>query len=916
MSNLLEKASIVTTPTAYDNGKILSVKPAPSLSSELVTNGGFDTDSNWNKINSTISGGAGNLNGTGVTSMLYQNILTNGKTYKVTFTVSDYNSLGEARIIESSGSAIYTITSNGTFTFTFTHSNADGNFLFRARTGAIFSIDNVSVKEAIDGDFDFTRNSSATRVNSQGLIEDVQILSSNLVSNGDFSQEGSELIANGDFATDSDWNKDNSWSINNDTANYNYISGRNMNSSTASLVVGKTYKLVYTLLDYVSGSVENSSAETQIQRNSNGTYTEYFIARFTFLRFRGSSGGEFSIDNVSVKEVGQDWTLDSSCTIELGKANFLSSTSNAPLYQSSPYFTIGKTYKITYTVSNYSAGRINWNDFGAGAGNGIIRTANGTYTDYYSKIGTSTNFGFQTQFGFTGSITNISIIEITEDTNLPRINYEGFSYQDALGSELVVNGDFATDSNWSKSGQVTIGGGVAYFDSDGTFTQIAQTLSGISGENAKVVIEVTEYNQGTLKVLFSGGAQQNLPTSVGTHTLYFSNVSSNTLNIARVGGVTDIKIDNVSVKEVIGQEVVPDSGCGSWLFEPQSTNLVIYSQNYNTGWNRQSGNISDGGSGLFYLSPLSNVIKYQSTTVGFNQMQYSLPSAVTIGTTYTQQGYVKCDDAPYIHFQIHPISGSTFVVWDNINNVVVSASASIDSYNITSLNGWIKAEITYTATVASIYASIKTYFSTSPTSNQAGIPIGTIAYQTFAQVEASSYATSYIPTSGEVNGVTRLQDAAFGAGSSDLINSTEGVLYAEIASFISTDATEPNRYLTLTNGTSNQRIALLFGGNNNQLRAIAYSNTQSINLSFSTSLTDTKQFNKLAIKYKSGDYAFFLNGIKIGGSTEANIFTADTLNDLSFNVGGGTQEFRGKVKCVAVFKEALTDAELTCLTTI
>ena len=62
------------------------------------------------------------------------------------------------------------------------------------------SIDNVSVKQVIDGDFDFTRNSSATRVNSQGLIEDMQILSSNLVSNGDFSQEGSEQITNGDFS--------------------------------------------------------------------------------------------------------------------------------------------------------------------------------------------------------------------------------------------------------------------------------------------------------------------------------------------------------------------------------------------------------------------------------------------------------------------------------------------------------------------------------------------------------------------------------------------------------------------------------------------------------------------------------------------------------------------------------------------
>ena len=58
---------------------------------------------------------------------------------------------------------------------------------------------------------------------------------------------------------------------------------------------------------------------------------------------------------------------------------------------------------------------------------------------------------FQQQ-ALVGSITNISIIEITDDTNLPRINYSGFTYQDSLGSELeIVNGDFDTDSNWVKS---------------------------------------------------------------------------------------------------------------------------------------------------------------------------------------------------------------------------------------------------------------------------------------------------------------------------------------------------------------------------------------------------------------------------------------------------------------------------------
>ena len=48
------------------------------------------------------------------------------------------------------------------------------------------------------------------------------------------------------------------------------------------------------------------------------------------------------------------------------------------------------------------------------------------------------------------------------------------------------------------------------------------------------------------------------------------------------------------------------------------------------------------------------------------------------------------------------------------------------------------------------------------------------------QLEGLSYATSYIPTlTGSTE--TRATETATGAGSADLINSTEGVLYAEIA---------------------------------------------------------------------------------------------------------------------------------------
>ena len=53
------------------------------------------------------------------------------------------------------------------------------------------------------GDFTFDRSTGATRINKDGLIEEVGYFSSELVQNGDFSELGSELIVtNGDFATD------------------------------------------------------------------------------------------------------------------------------------------------------------------------------------------------------------------------------------------------------------------------------------------------------------------------------------------------------------------------------------------------------------------------------------------------------------------------------------------------------------------------------------------------------------------------------------------------------------------------------------------------------------------------------------------------------------------------------------------
>jgi hypothetical protein len=473
-----------------------------------------------------------------------------------------------------------------------------------------------------------------------------------------------ELVTNGTFDTDSDWNKDDSWSISNGTANYNYISGRNMNSSTASLVVGKTYKLVYTLLDYVSGSVENSSAETQIQRNSNGTYTEYFIARFTFLRFRGSSGGEFSIDNVSVKEIQQ--------------ADF---------------------------------------DFSRGS-----------------------------------SATRVNEKGLIEDvaSNIPRIDYT--------------------------------------------------------------------------------------------------------------------------------------SGQGALLLEPQSTNLVTYSEQFGGQTDyfnvyNQSSQVSNNN-----LAPdgTNTATQIVSTGAGKLQTNYiSLPA----NTTYTLSFYAKNVDATEVYSRILADGGSG---GSNLTSVSYISQINTSTWN----------RITHIFTTNSTSQSYILYLSSALNSG------GNIQLWG-AQLEQQSYATSYIPTEGST--VTRSADVANNSGNADLINSTEGVLYAEIAAL--NDDTQQQIGIYGSSISKQVRIVIT----NSIIKAQLYNGAYQANMSSTQTVTD---FNKIAFKYKENDFALWVNGIEVANDNVGSTFPANDLDKVNLTSQDGSYlSAQANVKSVAVFKEALTDAELQALTT-
>ena len=329
-------------------------------------------------------------------------------------------------------------------------------------------------------------------------------------------------------------------------------------------------------------------------------------------------------------------------------------------------------------------------------------------------------------------------------------------------------------------------------------------------------------------------------------------------------------------------------GTGSLLLEPQRTNLVTYSEDFSqSSWQKQSAGVASAPivTSNYSISPDGTL---NADRVVFN---------INAGTTSSDFSQI----ADQITNNIGDVTNSIWIksnTTSNYNMSFVDPNANYTSIVVTT--EWRRFDVTSTTSSTASALRLRLRGSEA-TSNSADVSVWG------AQVEEGSYPTSYIPTSGSTS--TRNAEVCNNSGSSDLINSTEGVLYCEIAA-LADDLTF--RGIALSDGTNDNRVLLRYRTTSNQINLFIRANSTTI-VNSTKALTDITNYSKIAIKYKSGDIALWVDGQE--AKTHTNTFTLIGLDRLNFDAGNGSDDFYGKVKCVAVFKEALTDAELTALTT-
>lgn len=129
--------------------------------SELVVNGEFTTDSWWTKthLGVTISGGSANWDGTqgGGQGLQRSSVLTVGKRYRIELDITSYTNGALALYNGTYIFGVYWAGSSGHYAGEFEAQSSSINIF--ATSGAILSLDNVSIKEITNGNHGIYKNS-------------------------------------------------------------------------------------------------------------------------------------------------------------------------------------------------------------------------------------------------------------------------------------------------------------------------------------------------------------------------------------------------------------------------------------------------------------------------------------------------------------------------------------------------------------------------------------------------------------------------------------------------------------------------------------------------------------------------------------------------------------------------------------
>jgi hypothetical protein len=383
------------------------------------------------------------------------------------------------------------------------------------------------------------------------------------------------------------------------------------------------------------------------------------------------------------------------------------------------------------------------------------------------------------------------------------------------------------------------------------------------------------------------------PNAVKESKLYSVVPSSGAGDMDVVRATTATRVNSAGLIESVAVNVpridYTNGSCPSLLVEPQRSNLLTYSEQFDdASWSKAAITVTANSvvspSGVQNADTLTTSA-YPSTSVGKNN--------TLSATNHTLSCYVKAGSVST--FRLDLVTAG-FALGSNCIFNLSTVSTTITNYGtttgstatITSVgNGWYRCTLTVLTTAVVYFSQLY------PAAN------GSV-YAWGVQLEAGSYPTSYIPT--VASSVTRNADVISKTGISSLIGQTEGTLFCDVNLDTRTNFT----YLFLNDGAYSNYLGFVFRANSIEFEIVKADGLQ---CSIVLNNSSTGRF-KLAVAYINNNFVFYVNGNLIGTDNSGIIPTSSKI-ELFYNTSNII-----KYNSVQLYKTKLSNTELAQLTTL
>jgi len=361
------------------------------------------------------------------------------------------------------------------------------------------------------------------------------------------------------------------------------------------------------------------------------------------------------------------------------------------------------------------------------------------------------------------------------------------------------------------------------------------------------------------------------------------------------------------------------AGCPALLVEPSGTNGILNSQDTATNWTLGA-NLSGGYVDVIGVSGNNLTVAVSGSNIGTSAGRLTRLSnnfALASGSTYTISFLMLQSGTHTIGGYYAAITGAAS---GNLGGGF-DVSGSFSSGSLFTYTGATSRIRRVERFGTDVYRCSETFTMTgsgtltsfylapiSGVTSQLNPAVGLGIAFAAPQIELGATPTSFIPTT--TGSVTRNADVINLSGAvSGCIGQTEGTIYVEVdmqrlilGSVFVLDVGGTGEYIAISKlATGAFRVS------------IKKTSTSAVNII--TTTTNAVGIYKLALGYKSGDYALYINGVSRGTSTNATDYPTGSLTQAVVSNAnyGALNDF---IRAAALYTSRLSNAELAALTTL